>query len=287
MICPNCKKQINDDSSFCQYCGSKIVVENKCPHCGAHPLPKDSKFCPDCGHRIEQKQNSLPIMEFAVGSVSFKMIRVEGGTFRMGSNDSEAYNDEKSIHDVTLSDYYIGQTQVTQALWKAVMGSNPSKWNGDNLPVEQVSWYYCQTFINKLNSITGKSFRLPTEAEWEFAARGGNNSRGYKYSGSNYIDNVAWYASNSNNKTHPVATKQPNELGIYDMSGNVKEWCSDWYSYYSSSVQTNPQGENSGSIRVCRGGCWCNSTRDCRSSSRSYDNPDYGVRLGLRLVLVP
>lgn len=286
MICPNCKKQINDDSSFCQYCGSKIVVENKCPHCGAHPLPKDSKFCPDCGHRIEQK-NSLPIMEFAVGSVSFKMIRVEGGTFRMGSNDSEAYNDEKSIHDVTLSDYYIGQTQVTQTLWKAVMGSNPSKWNGDNLPVEQVSWYYCQIFINKLNSITGKSFRLPTEAEWEFAARGGNNSQGYKYSGSNNLGDIAWCAYNSDNRTHPVAQKQANELGIYDMSGNVWEWCSDWYDNYCSSTQTNPKGPNRGFFRVLRGGGWGDAT-GCRSSCRNHVTIGYRIdNLGLRLVLVP
>lgn len=182
---------------------------------------------------------------FQVGGVSFDMVWVEGGTFRMGATSeqgSDAWGGEKPVHSVTLSGYYIGKTEVTQALWKAVMGSNPSEFKGDNLPVEQVSWDDCQEFIRKLNSLTGQHFRLPTEAEWEFACRGGNNSCGYKYSGSNDIDNVAWYFDNSGHKTHPVGTKAQNELGIYDMSGNVWEWCSDWYGNYSSGAQTNPKG---------------------------------------------
>ena len=226
---------------------------------------------------------------FSVNGVSFEMVRVEGGTFRMGATSeqgSDAEGDKKPVHSVTLSGYYIGKTEVTQALWKAVMGSNPSSFKGDNLPVECVSWDDCQEFIRKLNTMTGQNFRLPTEAEWEFACRGGNNSRGYKYSGSNNLGSVAWYDDNSGNKTHSVATKSPNELGIYDMSGNVWEWCSDWYGDYSSDAQTNPKGPVSGSGRVYRGGSWNCYVRGCRSSFRFYDSPTcryYG--LGLRLAL--
>lgn len=185
------------------------------------------------------------------------MVYVSGGTFTMGATSeqgSDVRSDEKPTHSVTLSSYYICKYEVTQALWRAVMGSNPSNFKGDNLPVESVSWNDCQTFINRLNSYTGRNFRLPTEAEWEFAARGGNYSRHYKYSGSNYIGDVAWYDNNSGNRTHPVGTKQPNELGLYDMSGNVYEWCSDWDGSYSSYSQSDPTGPNSGSCRVERGG---------------------------------
>ena len=224
-----------------------------------------------------------------VNGINYNMVWVEGGTFRMGATSEQGNgggSEEMPVHSVTLSGYYIGKTEVTQALWKAVMGSNPSSFKGDNLPVELVSWNDCQEFIRKLNSLTGQHFRLPTEAEWEFACRGGNNSRGYKYSGSNYIDNVAWYWDNSGEKTHPVATKSPNELGIYDMSGNVWEWCADWYEHYSSGAQTNPKGPNSGSLRVYRGGSWLYDAGCCRSSFRDYDYPTfrYGY-LGLRLAL--
>lgn len=217
------------------------------------------------------------------------MVYVAGGTFTMGGTSeqsSDAYDDEKPTHSVTLSSYYICKYEVTQALWRAVMGSNPSNFKGDNLPVENVSWNDCQTFINRLNSYTGRNFRLPTEAEWEFAARGGNYSRHYKYSGSNYISDVAWYDGNSGNRTHPIGTKQANELGLYDMSGNVYEWCSDWYGSYSSYSQNDPTGPNSGSYRVGRGGSWLIFAGLCRSSLRYYDAP--GGRdddLGLRLVL--
>jgi len=221
--------------------------------------------------------------QFTVNGVSFIMIPVEGGTFQMGSNDGGS--DEKPMHSVTLSNYYIGQTEVTQTLWKAVMGNNPSFSKGDNRPVEDVSWNDCQTFISKLNSLTGQHFRLPTEAEWEFAARGGNRSQGYQYSGSNTIGDVAW-AEYSSSKTHPVGTKQANELGIYDMSGNVQEWCQDWYGSYSSSAQTNPTGPTSGSYRVNRGGSWYSGYRDCRSADRNINYPDDRCGLiGLRLVL--
>lgn len=223
-----------------------------------------------------------------VKGVSFTMVAVKGGTFLMGSNDADAYEWEGPVHSVTLSDYYIGQTEVTQALWKVVMGNNPSCFKGDNLPVDSVGWEDCRKFICKLNELTGKSFCIPTEAQWEFAARGGNKSRGCKYSGSDNIGDVAWYYDNSGKKTHPVASKQANELGIYDMSGNVLELCSDWCGDYSSAPQSNPVGPDCGLNRVYRGGCWCSDAKDSRVSSRCSGAPIGGSDcIGLRLALVP
>ena len=217
------------------------------------------------------------------------MVYVQGGTFTMGATDeqgSEAYDREKPAHNVTLSSYYIGKTEVTQELWQAVMGSNPSNFKGDRKPVECVSWNDCQTFISKLNSLTGKNFRLPTEAEWEFAARGGIKSKGYKYSGSNTLGDVAWYDGNSSETTHDVGTKSPNELGLYDMSGNIWELCNDWYGNYISSPSNNPTGPGSGAYRVFRGGSWISIAGYCRSSNRGYDSPDNrDYNLGLRLCL--
>ena len=228
---------------------------------------------------------SIPVKN----GITIDMVKVEAGTFMMGATSEmmNPYYYEKPVHQVTLTnDYYMGKYEVTQALWQAVMGSNPSDFKGDNLPVETVSWDDCQEFISKLKGLTGKKFRLPTEAEWEYAARGGKKSRGYQYSGSSNISDVAWYEGNSANKTHPVGTKQANELGIYDMTGNVMEWCQDWYDSYISSSQTNPTGTVSGSSRVCRGGSFNNSAGNCRSSTRSYSPPDYRFNiLGLRLVL--
>ena len=235
-------------------------------------------------------------LTFSIKGVSFKMVKVAGGTFTMGATAEQekwAYVYERPAHQVTLSDYYIGQTEVTQALWTAVMGWNHSKFEGDNLPVEQVSWKDCQTFIEKLNSmlsneLDGMRFVLPTEAQWEFAARGGNKSKGYMYAGSNNIDNVAWYWSNSGKQTNPVAQKQPNELGLYDMNGNVWEWCQDWYGNYSSNAQTNPQGPARGTNRVFRGGSWRYFTEYCRVSYRwGYKPGDRIYFLGLRLCLIP
>ena len=223
-----------------------------------------------------------------VGNVTFTMVRVEGGTFQMGATNeqgSDAGDDEKPAHQVTLSPYYIGETEVTQALWEAVMGSNPSNFKGSNRPVEQVSWDDCQEFIQKLNQKTGKKFRLPTEAEWEYAARGGNKSQGYKYSGSNKLKKVAWFDDNSSSQTHDVKTKQANELGLYDMSGNVWEWVQDWKGEYPSSAQSNPIGPSSGSLRVIRGGCWFFPASICRVSSRFNDYPNNGYSRGLRLAL--
>ena len=228
---------------------------------------------------------SIPVKN----GITIDMVKVEAGTFMMGAT-SEMQNPlvgEKPVHQVTLTnDYYIGKYEVTQALWKAVTGKNPSQFKGDDLPVEQVSWKDCQKFISKLNSMTGRKFRLPTEAEWEYAARGGKKSRDYQYSGSSKVSNVAWYRDNGKQKTHPVGTKRSNELGLYDMTGNVWEWCQDWYGSYVTSSQTNPTGANSGSYRVRRGGGWFNVAWGCRSSFRDGSAP--GGRysgLGLRLVL--
>ena len=224
------------------------------------------------------------------GGVSIEMVKVEAGSFDMGATPEmkNPDSDEKPVHRVKLTNgYYIGKYEVTQALWKAVMGSNPSMFKGDSLPVENVSWKDCQNFVSKLNSMTRRKFRLPTEAEWEYAARGGNMSRGYKYSGSNTLGEVAWcYDSKSGYKTHTVGTKQPNELGIYDMSGNVWEWCQDWYDQYSESSQNNPTGAASGAERVCRGGAWGSLAVSCRSSERDRCTPTYSCdNLGLRLIL--
>lgn len=238
--------------------------------------------------RREEEQR-LKETTFTVGGVSFKMIRVEGGSFIMGSldDDKDVWDDEKPRHRVTLSDYYIGESQVTQALWKAVMGNNPSNWKGDSLPVESVSWEDCQKFIDLLKKKTGKLFRLPTEAEWEYAACGGRKSQGFKYAGGNNINKVAWYNDNSGGMTHPVKQKNANELGLYDMSGNVWEWCWDWYGDYSSSSQTNPMGSSSGSNRVIRGGSWYDIDVFCRMASRGSISPGIlDISCGFRLALV-
>lgn len=221
------------------------------------------------------------IETFTVNGVTFEMVRVEGGSFMMGSSDPEAYDDEKPVHAENVATFYIGRTEVTQDLWLAVMGSNPSNFRGGNLPVEQVSWTECQAFCERLRQLTGRQFRLPTEAEWEYAARGGNRSRGYKYSGGNDLYYLGWYTDNSGSTTHPVGTKQANELGIYDMSGNVWEWTSDlWSSNYSSY-----RNGGSGSNRVRRGGSWLSEVRGCRSANRNYYGPGTRYRnLGLRLV---
>ena len=221
--------------------------------------------------------------------ICIEMVKVEAGTFMMGATSEmkNPYDDEKPVHQVTLTnDYYMGKYEVTQALWQVVMGKNPSYFKGDNLPVNYVRWKDCQRFISKLNSMTGRKFRLPTEAEWEYAARGGKKSRGYQYSGSSNISDVAWYDGNSGDKTHPVGTKQANELGIYDMTGNVLEWCQDWYGSYYSSSQTNPTGATSGSRHVNRGGSWHSNVRHSSSSCRyGVIYVDRDLDLGFRLAL--
>lgn len=246
-------------------------------------------FDQDLNSRIESKRNY--IQKFTVNGVSFTMIKVENGTFKMGYASEIAqyrYIVGANVipHQVKLSDYYIGETEVTQELWQAVMGSNPSYNLGPQRPVENVSWNDCQKFIKKLNQLTGRKFRLPTEAEWEFAARGGNKSEDHIFSGSNDIDEVAWYKNNSEKRSQNVKTKLDNELGIHDMSGNVYEWCQDWYGTYNTNPQTNPKGASqSYSGRVLRGGSY-NIEGNCLVFERSFNKTDKKLSdVGLRLVL--
>jgi len=236
-----------------------------------------------------------------------EFVKVEGGTFTMGDNilgERYAYEDNYREHEVELSDFYIQKTEVTQELWEYVMGDNPSNnKSSKDLPVTNVSWEDCQKFIDSLNIKTGKKYRLPTEAEWEYAARGGKKRKGYKYAGSDKLDEVGWYLlyeykddgsgedkrieGNSKETVHPVAQKKPNELGIYDMSGNVWEWCQDWYGPYNNNTEKikNPQGPNSGGLRVMRGGSWINDAEDCLVANRFSWGPVNRCNfLGFRLL---
>ena len=246
-----------------------------------------------------QNYNTIP-GEYTVNGVSFQMVAIEGGTYTMGVDSTAVESgmanvDELPAHEVTVSPFSIGQTEVTQELWQAVMGTNPSSFTGDlQRPVEQVSWDDCQEFIARLNALTGKNFRLPTEAEWEYAARGGNKSVGTVYAGSDDLEDVAWYYGNSyavgpysaDYGTHTVGTKHANELGLYDMCGNVFEWCSDWYGTYNEEAQENPVGPESGVRRVTRGGSWFSVSRDSRITFRGNEAPtSRSYSLGLRLAM--
>ena len=279
------------ESKKCKTCGKPL---KECPYKGRHPQNDVSQQTsgnkpnkPVAKPKVRMDGNDL-VFTCDGAEYRYKMVYVSGGTFTMGCTSeqgSDCYDLEKPAHSVTVSGFYMGQTEVTQALWKAVMGNNPSYWKGNTLPLENVSYNDVKEFIGKLNNLTGETFRMPTEAEWEYAARGGNSSRGYKYSGSNDIGSVVWYDGNSGSKTHPVAQKQANELGLYDMAGNVWEWCNDWYGSYSSDSQNNPKGPSSGSYRVLRGGCWDGRARYCRVSYRGYSVPsvrDSGI--GFRLA---
>jgi formylglycine-generating enzyme required for sulfatase activity len=229
--------------------------------------------------------------DFKDDKTGIEMVFVKGGAFKMGCTDEqkECDDDEKPVHSVTLGDFLIGKYEVTQKQWFQVMESNPSGGEeGEGLPVNNVSWNDVQEFIKRLNTMTGREYRLPTEAEWEFAARGGIKSKGNVFAGSNNPDDVAWYKNNSGGKTHPIGTKAPNELGLYDMSGNVWEWVSDWKDKYSSFDIADPKGPVSGSSRVFRGGGWSGGALVCRVSFRNYYYPD--IRrdgLGFRLALSP
>ncbi len=256
----------------------------------------------------EEENNDLTTpLDFGL----FEMVYVEGGTFQMGSNDSEAYDNEKPVHTVTVNDFYIGKYEITNIQYCEFLNAEGNQTEGvdtwldisdedcqieirndvfypkngkDDYPVIEVTWYGAKRFCEWAGG------RLPTEAEWEYAARGGNESENYKYSGSNNIDEVAWYGNNSNDETHNVGTKTPNELGIYDMSGNVWEWCSDWYgsNYYSNSPTENPTGTTSSSYRVLRGGSWNSNAERCRPANRSRSTPDNSYNyLGFRFAFVP
>ena len=235
------------------------------------------------------------IIEKLPSGESFAMIEVKGGTFTMGDDHGE-FNDEKPAHPVQLDDFYLGEYVVTQGLWMAVMGPdhNPSYYTGENRPVETVSWEDAQSFIQKLNNITRKKYRLPTEAEWEYAARGGTYSRGTTYAGSDHLKEVGWYTTNSHRETKDVGQKLPNELGLYDMSGNVWEWCQDWYdkNYYEKCKKegtvVNPQGPDRGTYRVIRGGSWGHDPESCRGTSRDCWPPeDRDSDVGFRLAWSP
>ncbi len=224
--------------------------------------------------------------------VDMEMIWVAGGSFDMGGSDNEAQapDSEKPVHKVTLNGFYIAKYPTTQAQYKAIMNYNPSQFKGDNLPVENVSWEDAVEFCHRLSDLTNKTYRLSTEAEWEYAARGGNKSRNYKYAGSNNIDTVAWYEQKGGATTRPVGQKNPNELGLYDMSGNVWEWCNDWYAadYYKNSPANNPTGPASGAARVLRGGCWRIFAQYCRTATRNINTPSIrNCYIGFRLVFVP
>jgi formylglycine-generating enzyme required for sulfatase activity len=273
-----------------------------------HKDPSDHTVvdAPDFEHPVVEKHR--PAVKTDAHGIEF--IWVEGGAFEMGEHldsDDEDFDVEglyRNPQKVTLDGYYIAKYPVTQAQWEKVMGINTSNYpeNGSDCPMDNVSWVDCKIFIEKINKLLGCNYRLPTEAEWEFAARGGIKSKGYKYSGSDKIDEVAWYAGNRcveiekstffglSKKmekqylgTHPVGKKKPNELGIYDMSGNVYEWCSNWFGDSPSSVKSNPQGPSTGYQRVYRGGSWASYRCYCRSASIVYDTPDIDY-IGFRLV---
>lgn len=310
MKCLNCQNEVSPEWKRCPYCEYKPKLCSK-EGCQVGWLPTEAHFCPLCGSPVKGEENLRlkeivekaiaevePIVpsdysdnssgssewSFTIDGVSFKMILVEGGTFQMGDISRES--DERLVHTVTLSDYYIGETQVTEELWQAVQGDNPLYFNGSQEPAESVSWNDCQEFIKKLNQKTGRKFRLPSEAEWEFAARGGKKSKGFEYSGSNHLNYVAWYARNSGCYPHPVKQKAANELGLYDMSGNVWEWCQDWFGDYRRESQTNPTGPVSGSGRVLRGGSWDDNASYCRSPFRRFCPPYLACReFGFRLAL--
>ena len=242
------------------------------------------------GGRVQRGQSGGDVITITVGNVSFDMVKVEAGSFVMGCTSEQGedcFSSESPCHRVTITqDYYIGKFEVTQELYEAVMGTNPSKWKSFDRPVEMVSWNDAQEFCAELSRMTGRRFSLPTEAEWEYAARGGKKNTSAKYSGSSSVANVAWYGDNSGGQTHPVGRLRPNELGIYDMSGNVWEWCYDWYGNYSSASQTDPMGPGSGSFRVLRGGSWINIARGCRVAYRHNISPDYrNFNSGFRVVL--
>lgn len=229
---------------------------------------------------------------FTVKGVEFSMVYVEGDSFDMGATPEQgiyAAFDEKPSVKVTVSSFYLGITPVSQALWKAVMSCNPSHHQGDDLPVERVTWFECQEFVKKLSAMTNENFRLPTEAEWEYAARGGKHAAHKRYAGAddNDLGAFIWCNDNSNGVSHQVGSLNPNELGIYDMSGNVSEWCADWYfnSYNNNNDKVNPQGPSSGIAKVIRGGSWSDKKMACRVSKRLSLNPNYKSKLvGLRIA---
>lgn len=308
---PNCNKELSNEWKSCPFCGFKLIKDDNTERSpewlqeirlssgGENVQGGDTQ---EKEHSNQPADQSVKIFSshsdddliITVGNTSFKMIYVKGGTFQMGATPEQGFSlllldSRKPVHTVILSDFFLGETVVTKGLWGNVTGEKIIQTNEFNLPKDNVSWYDCNNFIQKLNQITGKKFRLPTEAEWEYAARGGKygSLSMFKYSGDNDIDAVAWYEDNSDGKTHPVKTKKPNKLGLYDMSGNVEEWCNDyWQGKYSNQQQTNPQGPVSGRYRVSRGGCYSSQPLGCQVSIRNSWPPEYDFcAIGFRLAL--
>ena len=254
------------------------------------PLSLFGSKLDDAAQTPPPAQITIQLPDLPINATPFKMVYIPAGEFTMGSPDNE--KDRSAIegpqHRVTITPpFYMGMYEVTQAQWQAVMGSNPSSFKGGNLPVESVSWNDCQEFIKKLNTLGQGIFRLPTEAEWEYACRAGTVTRFYWGDDNDYsqIGQYAWYSSNSGSQTHEVGKKLPNAWGLFDMSGNVWEWCQDWYSDYTSDRQTDPQGPSTGSYKVFRGGSWGNDPGYCSSAHRNSNNPDYrGNSVGFRVV---
>ena len=278
-------------AAYDELCGSSASeIKQACTKLGGKLFGNSGGSGSDSSGRTAGNTSGASTLSFNVNGATFEMIKVEAGTFTMGCTSEQGgdcYDWESPYHRVTISnDYYIGKFEVTQELYQAVMGTNPSNWKAYDRPVEMVSWNDAMEFCAELSRMTGRRFTLPTEAEWEYAARGGKKSTNAKYSGSSSVANVAWYDGNSGSQTHPVGKLRPNELGIYDMSGNVWEWCLDWYGSYSSASQTDPAGPGSGSFRVDRGGGWSSHAGSCRVSDRSISTP--GSRInnrGFRVVL--
>jgi formylglycine-generating enzyme required for sulfatase activity len=310
MFCIKCGENLPEDAKFCFKCGDKTIIsyETALPEKDIESEVKEEVVEERLITPLKKKpvttgvsfvgKYRLVLAVVAVVAVavlawmvfrglnsiepgSIEMVLIPAGTFQMGSTSSEADSDERPVHSVTLSSFQIGKYEVTQGQWKAVMGSNPSYFpKGDNYPVEQVSRGDVQSFITKLNQQTGKRYRLPTEAEWEYAARGGTSGERY-----GTIDDIAWYSGNSGSSTHPVGQKQPNAYGLYDMLGNVSEWCQDWYSDYTSSAKTNPTGPSLGSFRVLRGGSRGSVARNVRAPNRHFLTPYIRFNiLGFRLA---
>ena len=298
----NKKRQIGVGTMDCPVCGETNEINSLyCPRCGWAFVPFTSKKLDEKRLNTHRRvwnglasENKAPEklttnLPSPIMELINNMVEVEGGTFLMGGTPEqgeEAFNDEKPPHKVTVSTFHIGCYPVTQEQWKAVMGNNPSYFQGERHPVEQVNWMDCQAFVEKLSKMTGLTFRLPTEAEWEYAARGGNKGKGHKYSGGDLLTQVAWYNENSGGTSHEVGEKAPNELGLYDMSGNIWEWVQDWKGDFTDEEQTNPTGPEEGDERICRGGGWNREHDRCRVSYRGDDEPDLRYRsLGLRVVM--
>lgn len=306
MKCPFCNQEHPDNTKFCPETGHKIEQTSlKCSSCGLHDLPIDSKFCPNCGNPLQggsptpSQDYSGDIQTFNVKGVCFDMIRVKAGTFTMGDSS----DDDNPEHEVTIThDYYIGKYPVTNelalVLVKELADAEGEDWDEDDIPSEildnpdypvvELDWDTIRQLIRQLRKLTNLKFDLPTEAEWEYAAQGGEKSENFKYSGSDNIEDVAWYEENSDGELHDVGELDPNELGIYDMSGLVREWCHDWYEsdYYDNSPSNNPRGPRDGENKVLRGGAYDTDEDYCDVCSRDFcddDNENAGFRLVLRI----